>query len=219
MEKSHKIIINYAVIFLFASLSIGFVFVSLREETLMAICHEDGAVEWGQVVFLLLSSIASILFFVKNIKKYPSPWKYFSLVFGIFCFWVLLEEISYGQRIFHIHSPYYFERYNVHREINIHNLLYFDSATEKLSVALILVWGILLPIILYFNKSLRNFFKDRGILAPPIISSIGCIVGVALEFYCRYKWTQYWANSNEILEIYLYLSFFSAAVSPIWDDE
>lgn len=200
------IIIVFSVITLFTLRS------ALNERMLVNFFSEDGIAEWLQALFLLLSFIVFSINFIESLKKGELP-DLIALVFALISLFAFLEEISYGQRLLGIKSPYYFERHNVHREINIHNLLPFDSATEVASFTIFLVWGIVLPFILFIKKDWRKFTDKKIIYIPSTIIAIFCLAGLLMEIICRYKYRQYWPMSNEILELYLYAAIFAVGFS------
>lgn len=177
----------------------------------MNFCREDGPVEWSQAIFLL---VASVLFFVRFFRerKTGNVFNIFNLILALFCLFVFLEEISYGQRIFGFASPYYFDRHNAHREVNIHNLLTFDSFSETAISGIYLIWCILLPFVFLINKKWRTFTDKRYIYIPPVTASLFCIAGLIIEIFCRVKFPAYWANNNEIVELYLYLTILYTAL-------
>jgi len=204
------------IIVLFSIITLFSLWSALNENTLVKLFAEDGLAEWIQAIFLLLSFIIFLINFIYSLRNGVSP-DFVALVFSLLSLFAFLEEISYGQRLFGIETPYYFERYNVHREINIHNLLPFDSATETVSFALFLVWGIILPFILYTKKDWRELADSTIKYIPSTIIALFCLVGLIAEILCRYNYRQYWLMSNEILELYLYAAIFAVGFeySPI----
>ena len=173
----------------------------------MNFCREDGPVEWSQAFFLLAASIIFLVKFIKE-RKAGNAFNIINLLLSLFCFFVFLEEISYGQRIFGFTTPYYFNRHNAHREINIHNLMTFDSFSEMAISGIYLIWTIILPFVLLINKKWRTVTQERYIYIPPLYASLFCIAGLVIEIFCRVKYPAYWANNNEIAELYLYFTFF-----------
>ena len=76
---------------------------------------EDSLLEWGTFGIAML---ASILFLISGILRTR-------FAYLLFIAWLIfaLEEISWGQRVFNIASPSFFEEYNYQQETNIHNFL------------------------------------------------------------------------------------------------
>lgn len=180
---------------------------SFNEKALVSFFREDGPAEWAQALCLLFSSVLLVYNFVKMGKK-RNLYSCFSLILAFLCLFVFLEEISYGQRIFGLKTPYYFDRYNAHREINLHNLMVFDSASEIAILLVYVCWLLVSPLILLFKKSWRDFFDRNMLYIPPAAFSFTGLVGLILEIWLRFRFPGYRANSNEALELYLYLALF-----------
>ena len=113
-----SLFITYLLIFLFR-----FHFSPLIEPIFM----EDGILEWMTVINLLLSCILLLssiyLLFRRDTFKVN---KYIAIVtmviITLFCLFFMLEEISYGQRMFGWEAKGVFE-YNYQQETNLHNFL------------------------------------------------------------------------------------------------
>ncbi|MBP1768446.1 MAG: hypothetical protein H6P98_2561, partial [Candidatus Aminicenantes bacterium] len=73
------------------------------------------------------------------------------------------EEISWGQRIFHIRPPEYFQSKNVQHELNIHNLEIFN--TNKLNGTQ--ARG--LSLLLTFNFAYKLFWLGFGVILPLLV--------------------------------------------------
>jgi hypothetical protein len=77
--------------------------------------------EWFQFVFYIISGIIGILTY--NLLRKNGLFKE-SIIIAIFlicCFFIALEEISYGQWIFKWESPVLFQEINLQKETNLHN--------------------------------------------------------------------------------------------------
>ncbi|MCE1247284.1 MAG: hypothetical protein LWY06_11625 [Firmicutes bacterium] len=182
-----------------------------NEKMLMAACHEDALFEWSQAIFLFMASVMFMILFLSRSKEKKDIFIYMGLFFAVICIFGFLEEISYGQRIFHIKSPYFFDRFNSHKEINIHNLPMFDNASELVSFLFLVIWGIILPVVLHLKKSWREFADKKWLFTPPAAFCVFNIIGLAIEFFLRYTYKAYWADSNVILESYLCWTIFATS--------
>jgi hypothetical protein len=84
--------------------------------------NEDSIVEWLTFIcyFLafMISFSISITYYKSNHTLYCLMYVFLTL--GLF--FIAMEEISWGQRIFHEHASAFFMKYNLKKEINIHNL-------------------------------------------------------------------------------------------------
>lgn len=85
--------------------------------------HEDGFFENMTAIFLFLAFLAFFLSAKISTKK-KLGWKIISSQFllGVFCLLFLLEEISWGQRIFGWETPDWMTKINSQNETNIHNI-------------------------------------------------------------------------------------------------
>ena len=95
---------------------------SVSPNTYTHLIQEDSGMEYAQAFFYFLSSIISCLIsavFLKN-KLALHGVLYGVLTIGLL--FISLEEISWGQRLFNIDNPAYFEQHNVQNEISFHNL-------------------------------------------------------------------------------------------------
>jgi hypothetical protein len=87
-----------------------------------ALIQEDSVIEYMQFLFYFLSSIVS---FLASVKFLRNKMLIHGVLYGMLAFMLLFisfEEISWGQRIFDIANPDYFQRHNVQNEISVHNL-------------------------------------------------------------------------------------------------
>ncbi|MFO0792823.1 MAG: hypothetical protein U0586_02050 [Candidatus Brocadiaceae bacterium] len=105
----------------------------LDEDSIRRLLKEDGLVEYaGAFCFLA----AAGLFFASYVRSSGSgnnfAWlctrrNIFYLFLGVFFFVAFGEEISWGQRIFHMTNGELFNKINKQKEMNIHNLWIFSS--------------------------------------------------------------------------------------------
>ena len=99
---------------------------------------------------------------------------YILLCLGLFL--VAMEEISWGQRLFGIRTPYMLAQYNAQSELSLHNAFFIPA--EHLFFYAILIWAVILPEISHRFKRLNVFFKIAGIplvpreIYPYFISSV-----------------------------------------------
>jgi hypothetical protein len=92
---------------------------------------EMGPIEnFGTLLFLTAGVVAAVLFFKSN-GRAPRAWRVFYLLYALGAFFIVAEELSYGQHILNFDSPAYFERYSKQREVNLHNL-YGDRLSKNI---------------------------------------------------------------------------------------
>jgi len=143
--------------------------------------REDGIAEWLTVGGLLLGSFVCFLRFVKLLHK-KSKW--FLLVtfgLGLFLFFAAGEEISWGQRIFGIETPEYFQQHNAQKETNLHNLVVGGVKLNKLIfsillVGLLAVFMIIVPVLYQKNRTVRKFLDSSAVPVPQQYQVLAFIV-------------------------------------------
>jgi len=108
----------------------------LLPDTYVSLIQEDSEIEYTQAFFYFLSSMLSSYVSIKFLKN-KLAWH--GLLYGMLAIGLLfisLEEISWGQRMFNIASPAYFESHNVQQEISLHNLDVLQSKLHKIYILL-----------------------------------------------------------------------------------
>jgi len=85
---------------------------------------EDGPAEDWTCLVYLVASLFALGIVIRLYKKHDwgtTAWG--AVVCSIIFFVIAMEEISWGQRIFDLQSPEFFQTYNYQEEITIHNFL------------------------------------------------------------------------------------------------
>lgn len=115
--------------------------------------NESGLVENLQVIILFITLLYLIfLYFMK--KNVPNLFRYFIIINMIGIFYILLEEISWGQHFFNYKSPDILLNkesflYNKQGEFNIHNI---SNVFNEIPRTLILIWcSLSIPILRLIN--------------------------------------------------------------------
>jgi len=106
--------------------------------------HEDGLLEWLQVVALSLGMVVSLVRVVRLRKRKPPIFLLMTFGLALVFFFGAGEEISWGQRLFKIESTNYFASNNSQGETNFHNLMIDGVYINKL------VFGKLLGVAIAF---------------------------------------------------------------------
>lgn len=103
---------------------------------IFVISKEDGFLEIVQNIVLLVSCFlsSSLSYYYFSRGKRISGFIYTALFLAIA--FIFLEEISWGQRIFEIQTPNFFNEYNVQKETSIHNLKPFQPIIDKMYLIL-----------------------------------------------------------------------------------
>ncbi len=132
---------------------------------------EDGTVEYGTAIMLLLISILCIYRLFKIGKGKPALWKLGTFIFALLFFFGAGEEISWGQRIFEIESSEFFKQNNAQSETNLHNLVVDGKKINKIIFSqllmLVMVFYLIISPLLYRKK---EWFKNlANNFAVPIV--------------------------------------------------
>ena len=168
------------------------------------VLQEDQIIEW---MTFWAFFIAGILFTQAAYRHYVDesriPW--FLLGVGVFCFFVALEEISWGQRLFGYRPPAYFLEQNFQQEFNFHNVVDTDLRLLALK-AVILGFGVVLPAV-WLIPPIRRLCWKIAIVPPPIF-----FAPAFLATYCLYE-IYPWQFSGELVELMLGLGFVFSALA------
>ena len=157
-------VIQYLLIFTLYSFSIFTVVATVEllgyENFLKSMTIENGVFEILSVVFLLSISFYGIyqLFFS---KKVFSKYLFILILFVTFLtFLAAMEEISWGQQIFHFASSDYFIENNLQHETNLHNFINpnFFSSLIYISIYTLLVFIPLLYKVFFRKIAMLRYF-------------------------------------------------------------
>ncbi|MBU0944853.1 MAG: hypothetical protein KJ804_00190 [Proteobacteria bacterium] len=144
--------------------------------------YEDLPGEWTQAFFFTATLITSLL-----LARKSHPYRLFFALLALACFYVVGEEISWGQRLFSFTSPEFFQRHNLQQEFNLHNFLTGPTATwQKRAIELGLVaalvgYGLLYPLLQRNGNRLARWFKEHGLPVPPLSLSPYFVTGALCE--------------------------------------
>jgi predicted membrane channel-forming protein YqfA (hemolysin III family) len=107
---------------------------------------EDGPIEW-LTVFVLLACAGVCFWRVFHLRKKKAKlFLSMTCLLGLLFVFFAGEEISWGQRIFNIETPEWFEKKNAQKETNLHNLRVGGVKINKL----IFVYGMGLVLLTYW---------------------------------------------------------------------
>jgi len=123
----------------------------------------------------------------------------------MFCVFVAMEEISWGQRVFGHRPPDYFLAQNYQQELNLHNLA---SSTLRLLAfrGIILGYGVFLPLVALVPFVRR--LLDRLAIVPPPVELVPSMLAM-FWIHSAYPWK----FTGEVVECALGLGFLFAAVA------
>lgn len=130
---------------------------------------EDSVFEWLQFVAYALAVVVSALTSRELLKARERLLGLLYVGLTLMLFFVAGEEVSWGQRIFGLENPEFFETYNIQKEITWHNL---PAVQRRAHIAYILIglYGALmwLPVALL---RLRRFRVIDGVVPAWYLSS------------------------------------------------
>ncbi len=131
--------------------------------------YEDLVGEWVQVWSVVVALAISVRLTVARWR-----FRWFFALLSLSCFYVAMEEISWGQRIVGFSSPTFFKAKNLQSETNLHNLLtgpYATTLKTSLSYGLavaLAVYGFVYPASLWLRFRVARWMDARGLAAPPL---------------------------------------------------
>jgi cell division protein FtsW (lipid II flippase) len=170
---------------LLISLIIGYYLVYTDRPAFLKFTQEDGIVEWLTVLGLLLGAFTCLGRIIK--LKSQKGWIFLTvtLLLAIVLIFGAGEEISWGQRIFHIKSPEYFKEHNAQGETNIHNLVLGGVRLNRwifsiLLTIVLLIYIVLIPFLYRTKNWMRRFVNHWGIPLPKPYQIIAFIILMGL---------------------------------------
>ncbi len=131
--------------------------------------YEDLYGEWGQTYFFTVACIMSAM-----VARTRSRFRWFFILLTIALFYTVMEEISWGQRIFNIESPDFFKDNNLQRETNLHNMLVGPFSTdlkelmEFLVASALFLYGVAYPLVLRIHWRPAIWVNRLGVASPPL---------------------------------------------------
>ena len=144
--------------------------------------YEDLPGEWTQVFFFAATFFSCLI-----LIRYPNPYRVFFSLLALACFYVVGEEISWGQRLFSFASPEFFQRHNLQQEVNLHNFITGPVATwpkrivEISLVAGLVGYGLIYPLLQRSGNRPAQWLADHGLPVPPLYLSPYFVTGALCE--------------------------------------
>lgn len=118
-EKYYKDLIFLGVLIFFA---IGLIVWMFSFETFRVLSQEDGVIENLQYMTLLLASLWSMIIAARFYKRKNVIACVLFFLTALALFFVAGEEISWGQRLFHLQTPEAIYKNNTQGELIVHNM-------------------------------------------------------------------------------------------------
>ncbi|MFW2387116.1 MAG: hypothetical protein ACN4G0_02190 [Polyangiales bacterium] len=168
--------------------------------------QEDEALEWASFWSFL---IAGVVFAVaaRRQRKTTHTFPWFLLGLALFCVFVAVEEISWGQRVFGHRPPDYFLAQNYQQELNLHNIA---STGLRLFAfrGVVLGYGVLLPLF-GLVPFVRRLFDRFAIVPPP--AELAPSMLAMFWIHSAYPWK----FTGEVVEGALGVGFLFAALANL----
>ena len=130
------------------------------EYFLKEMTHENGVFETLTVIWLFATSVYgfyALYSFRGQLSKYISL---LILAVSLLTFVAGMEEISWGQQLFHFESSAYFLEQNLQQETNFHNLI-DGNLFSSIIYTTIYVFGVFIPL---FYKIFNSYFRENILL-------------------------------------------------------
>jgi hypothetical protein len=146
---------------------------------------EDGFVEYGTALFLLISSILLLYRFVKLYKFKKPLWMLGILGMALVFIFGAGEEISWGQRIFNVESSAYFLENNAQGETNLHNMVVDGKKVNKiifsqLLTIILIIYLIITPFLYRKFEAIKNLATTFAVPVVKWHQTIAFLTGTIL---------------------------------------
>lgn len=127
---------------------------------------EDGVIEYLQFALYCISFLLAIFSFVRSFRYRVVYVTIMYLIFSLGLFFVAMEEISWGQRIFGFSTPESIQQKNVQGEITLHNIDVFHNNFLHNAYILVSLFALLW---MYNVDRFRNWFGKTFVefFVPP----------------------------------------------------
>ncbi|WP_292008338.1 hypothetical protein [Chryseobacterium sp.] len=147
--------------------------------------QEDGFYENLTSAFLFFTSFTLLFKFIKYQKYYGIWWKVGVLFMALGMFFGGGEEISWGQRIFHVQSSEFFLENNAQQETNLHNMVVGDVKLNKLIFSNLMsicfgIYFLVLPVIWNKSEKMKKLIDTFGISVARPVHIVIFLIATAL---------------------------------------
>lgn len=149
---------------------------------------EDSVAESLTALFYLAAGVVLIVHSLNKIRREQKvKLEILSLLLGLFFVFIAAEEISWGQRFFHIPEPGFLKGRTFDDDLSVHNLLLFGNPLfegSRLLNLFIIVTGILLPVFYSASGRVRKLLNDVNFQVVPLaclpIFFLGLVYGLGM---------------------------------------
>jgi hypothetical protein len=166
--------------------------------------QEDALLEWATFWLLLLAAwnfAGLALALRRRFERFPLA----AALLALFCVFVAMEEISWGQRIFNFDATPELLAINSQREFNIHNTFGADARQLILNLFL-LGYGVVAPLLADFVRLPALLAAEARALPPPALVPAFVATAFLLNL-------DPWGYTTEICELMLAMALALVAVA------
>src|SRR3989338_1822119 len=159
---------------------------------------------WGEYATFVCYMLASLLLgwaMLKN-KDLQKPGM---ALLAVTMFVIAMEEISWGQRILNIETPYVVTKLNYQSELTIHNMIDNAIPIEDLFFIAVAIWIFLVPVAVHIWRPLKIHMTKWGM---PLVSTTEYPFFLISLFLFAFRPT---IKSDEVKEVLLAIAFVSFA--------
>lgn len=201
MKKSTRsLLIYYVPLLIMAAQFLSEIFVPVKK--LPAFYSEGGPHEAMEAVFLIIALPISIYLYLKLQNKWLKIWM---AIAAVCIFYVAGEELSWGQFIFHWHTPEEWARINDQDETNLHNTsTWLDQKPRAVLEIGVLVGGLIIPALRKWRPYLLpEKWKDIYPGDTVVFTAALALLVKVLNLFKFHGHHVFWRGS-EVMELYLY---------------
>jgi len=138
---------------------------------------EDGLLEWLTVLALGTIAATSIRRLYEHHNKYIPLQRFIIALTALLFIFGTGEEISWGQRLFAIESPEFFQNNNAQQETNLHNLVVGDTKINKL------VFGKIVALMFFIYLAILTPLHRRGGTPAQWIDALAIPIPTRLQWW------------------------------------
>lgn len=183
MRKLQLSIFEYAIlIFVLSVVTIGIISFQIDPNWFVDVyVVEDGLIENLTVVALLTASFTALIYRSKYAEGKSKWFKGIMIFVALATFFVVGEEISWGQRTFDVESPEFFQAHNAQQETNIHNMVVGGKKVNKIVFSQMLYGSVglylfLFPYLYSRKEAVRKWVDLHGVPVPQWYQSLSCLI-------------------------------------------
>jgi hypothetical protein len=125
---------------------------------------EDGLFENLTAVFYVAGSLLCLIGFFAGHRRSPWRVKYSLLGWAALLFFLGMEEISWGQRVFGVETPEFIASRNLQNETNLHN--FSSTYVNRLFYSSVFLVGAVLPSLSILSSRFNSIVTRLGIRLP-----------------------------------------------------